>query len=340
MTSRERVIRTLEFDRPDRVPRDLWALAGVTMLRRDEYDAVQAKYPGDFAGQDCRYGDSGRRRGSGAEVGTYTDDWGCEFTVAQPGVCGEVKNPPLADWAALEDWTPPWELLDGADFGPVNASCAATDKFVKAGTHVRPFERMQFLRGSENLFMDLATQPPEFFRLRDEIHAFGIRDMELWAKTDVDAVGFMDDWGAQQGLLIAPPLWRELFKPMYKDYCDILKSAGKYVFFHSDGHTAAIIADLIEVGVDALNAQCFAWTSKTWRGGTKAGSRSGARFAASTSSPSAPSTTSAPPSAASAMPSTTPPAASSPNASGASTTPKRTSRPSSRRGWNNVRRSK
>jgi hypothetical protein len=28
---------------------------------------------------------------------TYTDEWGCAFTVAEPGVIGEVKSPPLAD---------------------------------------------------------------------------------------------------------------------------------------------------------------------------------------------------------------------------------------------------
>ncbi|HOZ50157.1 MAG TPA: uroporphyrinogen decarboxylase family protein [Candidatus Hydrogenedentes bacterium] len=258
MTSRERVIKTLEFDHPDRAPRDLWALAGVTMLRRSEYDRVVAKYSSDFVGPRCRYGASTRSQGTHAEVGRYTDEWGCEFTVAEIGVCGEVKNPPLADWNALgTTWTVPWELLDNADFSEVNSSCAATDQFVKVGTHTRPFERMQFLRGTENLFVDILTRSPEFMRLRDMLHEFSLREMEMWAQTNVDAVGFMDDWGTQHSLLISPGDWRDLFKPLYKDYCDILKKAGKYVFFHSDGHTRAIIPDLIEIGVDALNTQIF-----------------------------------------------------------------------------------
>lgn len=257
MTSRERVIRTLEFDRPDRAPRELWALAGVTLGRKDEYEAVLAKYPGDFAGADVRYGPSTRSRGTSGQVGTYVDEWGSEFTVSQFGVCGEVKRPPLADWGALDGWTPPWELLDQADFSRVNASCKATDKFVKIGTHTRPFERLQFLRGSENLFLDLAMRPPEFERLRALIHQFETREMAMWAQTDVDAVSFMDDWGAQHSLLISPEVWREIFKPMYKVYCDILKAAGKYIFFHSDGCTRAIIPDLIELGIDAFNTQIF-----------------------------------------------------------------------------------
>ncbi|MBN2310700.1 MAG: methyltransferase [Candidatus Hydrogenedentes bacterium] len=258
MTSRERVIRALEFDHPDRAPRDLWALPGVRMFRGEELDEMSARYPSDFGGPAVSYGASLRARGTPHEVGVpYVDEWGCEWTVAEPGVAGEVKQPPLADWAALESFSPPWELLDGADFTQTNASCAASDKFMKAGTGVRPFERMQFLRGSQNLFMDIATQSPEFFRLRDLIHQYELREIELWAATDVDAVSFMDDWGTQHALLIAPDLWRALYKPLYTAYCDVLKRAGKYVFFHSDGHTAAIIPDLIEIGVDAINTQIF-----------------------------------------------------------------------------------
>jgi len=257
MTSRERVLRTLEFRQPDRAPRDLWALAGVTMLRRRDFDEVLARYPIDFTDARGRYGASSVARGTPAEVGTYVDEWGCEWSVAEVGVCGEVKNPPLADWSALASWSPPWELLDNADLSQVNAWCAETDLFVKTGTHVRPFERMQFLRGSENLFMDLAWQPPEFRRLCEMIHEFNLRDISMWAETDIDGIGFMDDWGAQNSLLIAPDLWREIFKPMYKDYCDIIRGRGKKVFFHSDGYIMDIYPDLIEIGVDAVNSQLF-----------------------------------------------------------------------------------
>ncbi len=257
MTSRERVIRTLEFDNPDRAPRDLWALAGVGMLRRDELDAMFQKYPTDFAGPNGRYGPSNVARGSGGEVGTYVDDWACEWTVAEVGVCGEVKHPPLADWSRLEGWAPPWELLDNADLSGVNESCKKSDKFMKTGTHVRPFERMQFLRGTENLFVDIMERSDEFNELCRLIHAFNLRDIEMWAKTDVDAVGFMDDWGTQNALLIDPEAWRAIYKPMYKDYCDILKAHNKYIFFHSDGHIAAIYPDLIEIGIHAVNSQLF-----------------------------------------------------------------------------------
>lgn len=69
------------------------------------------------------------------------------------------------------------------------------------------------------------------------------------------AVGtYVDEWGCQNALLIAPAMWREWFKPFYRDYCALAHAHGKFAFMHSDGHIAAVYEDLIEVGVDALNS--------------------------------------------------------------------------------------
>jgi hypothetical protein len=257
MTSRERVVKALTFNRPDRVPRNLWYLPGVARYRSDELRLIQSKYPDDFTGPVCRYGPSRRARGVPYEVGEYTDEFGCVWHVAEPGVVGEVKECPIADWSALDSYELPWELLDEADFSQVNRSCAETDKFVLAGTYTRPFERMQFLRGTENLFLDLAYDVPEVYRLRDMLHEFSVRELNMWAETDVDGVAFMDDWGSQTSLLISPSKWREFFKPLYAEYCNILHSRGKFVFFHSDGNIESIYADLVEIGIDAINSQLF-----------------------------------------------------------------------------------
>jgi hypothetical protein len=116
---------------------------------------------------------------------------------------------------------------------------------------------MQFLRGSENLFMDLAWGTRAVWRLREMVHEFFLREIDLWTRTAVDAISFMDDWGTQSALLISPKMWREFYKPLYAEYCRLIHGAGKYVFFHSDGHTFDIIPDLIEIGVDAFNTQLF-----------------------------------------------------------------------------------
>ena len=89
------------------------------------------------------------------------------------------------------------------------------------------------------------------------VHEFNMRNLELLCESDIDGISVSDDWGSQQNLLISPKLWREMFKPLYADYCRVTKAVGKYFFMHSDGNISSIYPDLIEIGVDALNSQLF-----------------------------------------------------------------------------------
>jgi len=257
MNSKDRVVNTLNFREVDRIPRTLWTLPGISLNRKDELEEVLQKYPGDIGCPEYKYGIGKRCAGDPQKIGHYTDEWGCVWQVGEIGVVGEVKGYPLSEWPMLENYTMPWELLHEADLSKVERSCNGSDKFMLAGTVTRPFERMQFLRGTENLLMDLAYGESEVYKLRDMLHEFFMKEMEMWSNTAVDGVSFMDDWGSQESLLISPALWRDFFKPLYKDYCDLLHSKGKYVFMHSDGNIESIYPDLIEIGVDAINSQLF-----------------------------------------------------------------------------------
>jgi hypothetical protein len=249
MTSRERVTRALRFEPVDRIPIEN-AFAG----------ELARKYPSDIGQPPYRY-PAGQGWGEAYKKGRRMDHWGCVWEAGEDGVCGEVKVSPLAgeSWSGLRSFRAPWEVLEGADLSGVNPACAASDKFMIAMWDCMPhlFERMQHLRGTEQLYLDLALQEPEVFRLRDLVHEFFMKQMELWVRTDVDAVHLADDWGSQQALLISPAMWRAFFKPLYKDYCDLAHRHGKLVLMHSDGYTREIIPDLIEIGVNAVNLQLF-----------------------------------------------------------------------------------
>ncbi len=257
MTGRERVWRTLKFEGPDRAPRDLWALPAVMLAQKEEYEQLLEEFPLDLGKPYFSPGQSERASGSYERAGAYVDDWGSVWHVAEPGVIGEVKEPVLGDWAALATYQPPWELIETRDLSGLDADCETRDEFMLSDIAARPFERMQFLRGSENLLLDLAWLPREIYQLRDMVHEFHLKDLAQWCKTAVDGIFVMDDWGAQQSLLISPALWREFFRPLYQEYCDLIHAAGKAVFFHTDGHIEAIYGDLIEVGMDAINSQLF-----------------------------------------------------------------------------------
>jgi uroporphyrinogen decarboxylase len=240
MTSRERIISALRFEEFDKVPL--------------ETGSSVTGFASDVAYPSFKYG-NGRRQGAVQKKGSYIDGWGCIWECGEDGVKGEVKRPQLADWTSLETFMPPFDILNEADLSDVDRQCAASDKFMIHMWGLEPFQRMQYLRGTENVFMDLAYGDSRIFKLRDMVHSYHMKEVELWVNTDVDGIHIEDDWGTQLALLISPKMWREYFKPIYKDYCDLAHSKGKFVVMHSDGQISDIIPDMIEIGVDAVNAQ-------------------------------------------------------------------------------------
>jgi hypothetical protein len=191
--------------------------------------------------------------GNRYQKGTYIDEWGCRWENIHGGVIGIVRDALVRDWNDLRNFTVPDAVLD-VDVDAVNVFCRGTEQFVLAGTLVRPFERLGFIRTLEQALMDLAEQPPELFELLRRIHDLYLKEAEVWARTDVDAISLMDDWGTQRGMMVAPDLWRQIFKPFYREYVQVARRHGKFVFMHSDGRIIDIIPDLIEIGVDALNS--------------------------------------------------------------------------------------
>lgn len=252
------MIRTLEFKTPDRIPRNLWTVAGIGMFRKQDLDEVLALYPEDILIPDGIYGKGKEERGIPYRRGEiWVDEWGCERHFAEDGVAGEVKNPPMQNISDVERLQTPYEILTNGNFSKANEYHDKTDQFVLGWSRVRPFERMQFLLGTEKLFIELGYGSKYLDLLRDILHEFFLKELALWVETDVDGILFMDDWGSQQNLLTSPRMWRSFFKPLYQEYCDLIHSRDKYVFFHSDGNIEQIYPDLIEIGVDALNSQLF-----------------------------------------------------------------------------------
>lgn len=260
-TPREIVKKTLTFDNPQRLPRDVWRLPWATKNIPEVMAEIDRRWPGDMSGPRNVYRKSDRLSGNPYAIGQSVDPWGCVFENIMDGAIGEVKKPILpeiGDWKHLVK--PPYEMLPvdiNAARDSVNRDCAASDKFMRGGLNPRPWEQYQFLRGTENAMMDVMDPEDDVRGILKTMQDFYRRECEFWCSTDIDAIGFMDDWGSQRQLLIPPEIWRDLFKPLYKEYCDIAHAAGKFVFMHSDGFISEIYDDLIEIGVDALNSQLF-----------------------------------------------------------------------------------
>lgn len=259
MNSRDLVRRTLDFTNyTGMVPRQKWVLKWAEMNYGEYLEELDEAFPDDIVGAPAVYLEKPKEEGDPFVQGVYKDFWGCEFVNVHTGIIGEVKHPLILDeeWKEAKNVVFPRELLT-VDCKAVNEFCHNTDKFVLSALSPRPFERLQFLRGTEDFYADLIYRPAEMIAFMHKMHDFYCEMLEKWAQTDIDAIKFMDDWGAQNSMLISHKTWRELFKPMYRDYTTIAKKYGKKIFMHSDGYILPIIPDLIDIGVDALNCQVF-----------------------------------------------------------------------------------
>ena len=115
----------------------------------------------------------------------------------------------------------------------------------------------QFLRGFEGWLLDLAADPKFAEALMDRVLDFIL----ALAGTFLDEVGpyihviaFGDDLAFQDGLMMSMPMFRKLIKPRLRRVFDFLRSrCDARLWFHTDGAVAALIPELVDLGVDVLN---------------------------------------------------------------------------------------
>jgi hypothetical protein len=255
MTSRELVVKTLNHNPVPRVPRDVWLPSGEDSGRADELAELSIRYPSDIVQLEVAPPHGKKSSGKPDKAGNYTDVWGCGWHVGQHAAPPELTFSPLSEAGKIESYQPPPELLDRSRWAKIKKSCHATNRFVLAWSEIRPFDRLRQLRGSEAALVDLARGTKETRGLLAMLHDFAMKELELWADMDIDGVALRDDWGSPEGLLVAPEMWRESFRPLYREYCKLLHAKDKFVFFHSNGNILDIFGDLTKVGVDAIHCQ-------------------------------------------------------------------------------------
>ena len=265
MNGRERYIRALTFQDPDRVPLIYGATPGAYRLRGRAIEDLFARYPSDMLRSPHFYPSSrgfftfqDSPRGQPKTVGTTTyDEWGCGWLANTSDHMGRTVEYPLADWAAFDDYRAPDPMIGQEGVAFMEEAVRLDDHqhfvFVDVGELV---QRMWFLRGYENVLIDLWEDRPEVYALRDMIVDWVIKRIERWMETGVvDGCMLRDDWGTQGQLMVRPETWRKVFKPAYKRIVDAIHSGGAYACMHSDGYIWEIIPDMIEIGWDEINPQ-------------------------------------------------------------------------------------
>lgn len=228
MTSTEIVSRTIRFQGAPRLPFDF-----------------PAKYGSDFYWINMEPSPDNRPR-------TGVDEWGAVWDNIGNMVLGEVKDFPLKDWKDFDKLNIPnihdprrWQQLE-------NLSENAEDKFILA-QGISIYERVHFIRGLENTWLDIYDHPEQLGQLIDILVEMNLSAIEKYADLGAHGYIFADDWGLQSRLMIAPAKWREIWKPHYARIFKAVHEAGMLAFLHSCGYIIDILDDLIEIGLEVIH---------------------------------------------------------------------------------------
>jgi len=235
MTSRERVKRAIRFENPDRIP--IW------LFNKDQTDGDVLWY--DFRVTEGEY-NTGYHGGNVSE-------WGYTWKTLDDGTMGQISEPLIPDWEDLDKYQFPTRNPEKRFRRLEEFKALSRDHYRLAMSIITGFTTYTFLRGFENSMMDFMEEPEKAEYLLDRIFGFEKELMTMAAEAGFDGFHFGDDWGTQSTLMIAPEMWRKLFKPRYKDQFDHAHSVGLDVWYHSCGNITDILEDFHEIGVDVMN---------------------------------------------------------------------------------------
>lgn len=230
-TPRDVILKTLNFETPDRLGHDFPDPFGSDI----HYEAL-APSP------DARpYGEQ-----------HAVDEWGAVWENLGGCQIGEVRQFPLVDWDDWDQFKIP-DIRDPERYSNIKgARDRAGDRFLM-GFGISLYERIHFIRGLENTWTDIYTNPDELGHLIDVLADMNIHVLEQYAREGFDGMLWPDDWGLQDRLMIDPEQWRELWKPRYARVYARARDLGIKMFLHSCGNIMSILDDLIEIGLDAIN---------------------------------------------------------------------------------------
>jgi uroporphyrinogen-III decarboxylase len=142
---------------------------------------------------------------------------------------------------------------------------AISDKILKARSegrshagsleHGHTFQRLSYLRGYENLLLDMTDGQPKLWRLIEMVESFGIGLVQRYLGAGVEMMCYPEDLGMQRGPMLSPEHFRTYIKPIYESLMAPAHKASCLVHMHSDGDIRDLVDDLVLSGVDALNLQ-------------------------------------------------------------------------------------
>jgi len=292
MTSRERLLLALDHRQPDRVPLDLGGNQTgihkvayqnlIDLLGLKEEIAImdlvqQLARPSEAVLErlriDTRYVAAGAPEGFDGEVivrerdgrtwNDFTDEFGVTWSMPTDNpFFFDISHSPLAGLSLQEIRDYPFPKGDDPSrFADLRAQVLElkreTPYAVVSGISGVVYEICWYMRGLENLFIDMMEQPEVLETIIDRTLQFWLDWFRLFLKEVgdvVDVVMIGDDLTGQDGPLYPPRIYRSIVKPRQKRLAQFIKSQTQAkVWYHSCGSIVEYIPDLLDNGIDILN---------------------------------------------------------------------------------------
>ena len=250
LTSVERVMRVLNREEPDRVPHFEW------LVDRRVREALlpDCKTPDEFAvrmGHDAVLVDP---HFSKQQIGPnrWLSEWGFvfEYGIEEHGV--EVESP-IKTMADFERYDPPDPHAPGR-YEPIEAAVRNYKREVAIGVHLNDvFSIPRYLMGMTDLLLAIVADQALVKALVEMSVNINLAMAKEVAARGVDFVYTGDDYAFNQGPLMSPKHFRDLF---YPELCRVMggfKELGLKVIKHTDGNLWPILDMIVDSGIDCLD---------------------------------------------------------------------------------------
>lgn len=262
MTSKERVQCALSWQEPDRVPINTYLTPEMRGKLQEHFgtDDVRVPLGVDFRGVGAPY--QGTIRPPDGDI--HYDLWGAGYrrvSHGQAGTYDEAVVHPLAEIRTMDDVQRyPWPDPADHDYAILRDACdELRDYAVCLGGAGCPdiVNGVSRGRGMGQVMMDIG--------LRDEVGLAIIdRRVDFWhtclrrsleaADGRVDILCLGEDCGNQNGRMVSPRDFEDIFRPRLQRFIDLAHEFGAKAMMHSCGDTHDIMPTFIEMGLDVLDA--------------------------------------------------------------------------------------
>jgi len=263
LSERENFIRNIRRQGPEWMPCHVFLSGGIWWELREALEEIVLRHPVLFphykkGDMDLDHWEPAQRVGVARR-----DPWGCLWQYEQDGLEGIVIEHPLDDWAKFDGFTAPdpMRYSDTGDYDWPNMRAEIETKRARGEfaavslPHGYFLMRLWYLRGFENLMIDIATDEPKLHALIDMLVERNNVIVRQFIEAGAEGISYGEDLGTQTASIISPRDFRKWVVPAYKRMMDPAKRAVLIIETHSDGYIMELVDDMLASGCDVLNPQ-------------------------------------------------------------------------------------